>query len=156
MRTEFLSAKNLDALIEFEIKARETDTDIFITPLDIEVLRLSTATAIKTPAYNSAKCLLCISDDGCIIGRLDFTILPVLAFSPEIRAFVDWIYVLKNNRHTGAGKLLIKEMKEYAASVGAKEYFLIAARNDEAQRFYRSFPDIEIKNEQVLIGKIAL
>ena len=150
----FLCKENLDTLITFEANARETETEIFTTDFDRKALRDATAAALDNPLYASARCMLCM-DGTEVIGRLDFVLLPSLAFGGEVRVYVDWVYVLKTRRGEGVARFLFDEMEKYIRTLGVGEYFLITAQNEEARRFYNGFAGAENATQKVMTRRIG-
>jgi len=153
---ELLSLKNLDKLVEFEKIARVSEPDIFLDELDSERFKNTTLAALQNPNFSSARCMLCIDEiDRNIVGRLDFSILSSFAFGGDLRVYIDWVYVLKEHRNKGIARLLFKHMEEYLISLSISEYFLIAAENQEAQKFYHSLKDAHIQKQDILTRNIS-
>jgi len=150
METVMLCTENVEMLVEFEKQARETEADIFIHAFDETEFKTETLKNLKNPHFDSAKCLMCVDEEKKVIGRLDFSIIPSFAFGGDIRTYVDWVYILKECRHKGVAQFLFGKMEAYLKELGINEYFLIAAENDEAQRFYRSLGNAEIAKQDVL------
>ncbi|MCL2603729.1 MAG: GNAT family N-acetyltransferase [Defluviitaleaceae bacterium] len=155
MKAIELNAERIDLLTAFEKEARATEPDIFISGFDENNFKTATLTALSNPNFASAKCLLCADENDHIIGRIDFSLLPSLAFGGEIRAYVDWIYVLKKHRHKGVAQFLFKEMEKYLKNHGINEYFLITAENEESKTFYNSIPNAEISKHDVLTKNLT-
>lgn len=61
-------------------------------------------------------------------------------------AYVDWVYVLKAYRHRGIARKLFVEMEKDCVKNNINQYYLIRARNEDADRFYQSFENVE-RNE---------
>jgi len=150
MDVTLLSTLNLDKLVAFEKNARASEAEIFLDGFDEVQFRNETLNALENPNFTSARCLMCIDENGNSIGRLDFSIVSSFAFGGDLRAYVDWVYVLKEHRHRGIAQFLFKEMETYLTAQGIKEYFLIAAENNEAQSFYRSLENASIEKQDIL------
>ena len=150
MHSVMLSIENIDVVVEFEKRARETEAEIFTFEFDEMVFRKETLNALGNPNFASTRCMMCADENGDIIGRVDFTLLPSFAFGGDIRAYVDWVYVLKAHRHKGVAQFLFNEMTEYLKKLGINDYFLIAAENEEAQSFYRSLGNASIEKQDIL------
>lgn len=150
MHITALSELTLDKLVLFEKRARLSEPDIFAQGFDEVAFRNGTLAALKNPIFSSARCLICINDNGDIVGRIDFSILPSFAFAGDLRAYVDWVYVLKAFRHKGIAQALFEKMEEVLTALGVHEYFLVAAENEEAQRFYNAFPKAQIQKRDIL------
>ena len=149
LHTLVLSSANIDKLIDFEKKARLSEPEVFISDFDEQSFRASTLAALGSPRFASARCMMCVLEAE-VVGRLDFVMLPSLAFGGDLRAYVDWVYVLKGHRHKGIARFLFGEMEACLKAEGASEFFLAAAENEDAQRFYRSIHEATIKKQDVL------
>ena len=150
MQAQLLTAQNLDMLITFEQTARATEPDVFLSEFDEASFRAGTLDALGDHHYASARCLMCVEDSGLVVGRLDFALLPSFAFGGELRAYVDWVYVLKEFRHRGVARFMFDKVEAYLSGYGITEFFLIAAQNPEAQRLYHGLQSAEIKQQDVL------
>ena len=150
-----LSEKNLDKLIAFEKRARTSEPDVFTHEFDSEKFAKETLAAMQSPSFASTRCLICEDANGHVIGRIDFSIVSSFAFGGSIRAYVDWIYVLKECRNEGIAKLLFKRMEGHLAELGVNDYFLIAAENKEAQTFYHCMKGSHIQKQDVLTKKLC-
>ena len=149
MAVLMLSAANIHMLIDFEKNARISEPDIFIHDFDAHKFEAETINAIENPLFASAKCMMYVDNDK-VLARLDFVILPSFSFGGDLRAYVDWIYVLKEHRHKGIAQFLFNEMELYLANLGVTEYFLITAENEDAQSFYNSIQGAKITKQNVL------
>jgi len=150
LNIQILTIENLDLLVEFEQEARRSEPDIFAKDFDPLKFRAGTEEALKNPLFASARCLICVGNEGKIIGRIDFSTIPSLSFGGNLRAYIDWIYVLKNFRHHGAAQFLLAHAEAYIKGMGIEEYFLLMAENEEAQSFYRNVAGAEISSFDVL------
>ncbi|MCL2528397.1 MAG: GNAT family N-acetyltransferase [Defluviitaleaceae bacterium] len=150
MEAELLSMENINLLVQMEQRARFSEPDIFVEGFDADVFRSDTEDALQNPLFATARCIMCIDEDGHAIGRIDFAIVPSFSFGGNTQVYVDWVYVLKDNRHKGVAQFLFSQMSAFIKASGVKEYFLLMADNDEAQSFYRSIESGEMQNYDVL------
>ena len=65
-------------------------------------------------------------------------------------AYVDWVYVLKAYRHRGIAQMLFAELEKDCGRNGIDQYYLIRARNEEADRFYGSFRGAAMEDAPIL------
>ena len=150
MQIQLLTPNNIDLLVNLEQDARATEPDIWLESFDAQIFKQQTTTALENSLYTHAKCMMCINSEGRAVGRLDFSIASSFAFGGSTQAYVDWVYVLKDFRHTGVAQLLFSHMEAHLKALGITEYFLIAADNSEAQSFYRSIKNAEITQSGIL------
>lgn len=82
---------------------------------------------------------------GRVIGRIDAVLIPS-HFDGSVKAYLDWICVLKSCRHQGAAQKLLSALREQLKALGVDTLIALTASNDEAQRFYRAVPDSEMRD----------
>lgn len=78
--------------------------------------------------------------DGKVVGRIDVSMIKT-RFDGSIRAYLDWVCVLKSYRHMGVAQALLKELCVVLKSRGITSLVGLTASNEEAQKFYRSIPN---------------
>lgn len=88
--------------------------------------------------------------DSKVVGRIDSTMI-ASHFDGSIKAYLDWICVIKSFRHHGVAQLLMQKLRKELKQNGVDILIGLIASNDEAQRFYRSLEKAEIKDEGVWI-----
>lgn len=85
-----------------------------------------------------------------VVGRIDTSII-ASHFDGSIKAYLDWICVIKSYRHHGIAQLLMIKLREELKEKGVETLVGLIAANEEAQRFYRSLPDALIRDEGIWI-----
>lgn len=85
-----------------------------------------------------------------VVGRIDSSII-ASHFDGNIKAYLDWICVIKSYRHHGIAQLLMTKLREELKKKGVETLVGLIAANEEAQRFYRSLPDALIRDEGIWI-----
>ena len=85
-----------------------------------------------------------------VVGRIDSSII-ASHFDGSIKAYLDWICVIKSYRHRGIAQLLMTKLREELKKKGVETLVGLIAANEEAQRFYRSLPDALIRDEGIWI-----
>ena len=85
-----------------------------------------------------------------VVGRIDTSII-ASHFDESIKAYLDWICVIKSYRHHGIAQLLMTKLREELKEKGVETLVGLIAANEEAQRFYRSLPDALIRDEGIWI-----
>ena len=85
-----------------------------------------------------------------VVGRIDSSII-ASHFDGSIKAYLDWICVIKSYRHHGIAQLLMTKLREELKKKGVETLVGLIAANEEAQRFYRSLPDALIRDEGIWI-----
>ena len=88
--------------------------------------------------------------DGRVIGRIDAVLLPS-RFDGSVKAYLDWICVLKSCHHRGAAQALLERLRQELKARGVDTLVALTASNDEAQRFYKSVSDSEMHDVGIWI-----
>lgn len=63
-----------------------------------------------------------------------------------VKAYLDWICVLKSCRHQGAAQKLLSTLRDTLKQLGVDTLIGLTASNDEAQRFYKAVTDSEMRD----------
>lgn len=100
--------------------------------------------------FDSCVSLLAEREDGLVIGRIDATLIPS-RFDGSVKAYLDWICVIKSERHKGAAQLLMQALRDELKRRNIDTLIGLIASNEEAQRFYRSMKGAEIRDEGIWI-----
>ena len=79
------------------------------------------------------------------------TIRPISNFDGSVKAYLDWICVIKSYRHNGIAQKLMQHLRTYLKEIGVNTLVGLIAHNEEAQRFYRSLPNAKIQDEGIWI-----
>lgn len=133
--------------IEFERKLR-TEEDTWGWKIDERYIEAVT-NSFDNPAFSNSISLLAYVGNQ-VIGRIDSTMI-CSHFDGSVKAYLDWICVLKSQRHQGVAQALInclqKELKQY----GVDTLIGLIDSNVGAQRFYRSLPNAIVRDEGIWI-----
>ena len=105
--------------------------------------------SFENESFNRSISLLAYVDNK-VVGRIDSSMI-YSHFDGSIKAYLDWICVIKSYRHYGVAQSLMKELRKQLKSEGVDTLVALIASNDEAQRFYRSLENAEIRDEGIWI-----
>ena len=72
-------------------------------------------------------------------------------FDGSVKAYLDWICVIKSCRHRGVAQALMAALRAELKRRGAETLIGLIAANEEAQRFYRALPGALIRDEGIWI-----
>ncbi len=134
-------------VLDFEKRLREEE-DFWGWEIDgayVESVRAS----FKDPRFDNSISLLGYVD-GSVAGRIDAVLIPS-RFDGSVKAYLDWICVIKSQRHRGIAQALLAELKRVLKGRGIDTLIALTASNDEAQRFYRSIPGSEMHDTGIWI-----
>lgn len=117
---------------------------------EIDEKYISDVTAsFEDPAFANSLSLLAYMD-GKVVGRIDSTRI-CSRFDGSTKAYLDWICVIKSHRHVGIARALMEALRKKLKSQGVDTLIGLIASNEEAQRFYRSLPNAQIRDEGIWI-----
>ena len=105
--------------------------------------------SFQDPRFADSVSLLAYAD-GKVVGRIDSTMV-CSHFDGSVKAYLDWVCVLKSHRHKGIAQALMTGLRRRLKEAGANTLMGLIASNPEAQRFYRALANAEIKDEGIWI-----
>ena len=109
----------------------------------------SVVRSFDDPRFESAVSLLAY-DGGKVVGRIDSSLIHS-RFDGSVKAYLDWICVVKSSRHRGVAQALMGALREELKQRGASMLIGLIAANEEAQRFYRALPGAMIRDEGIWV-----
>ena len=139
--------QELPDVLDFERRLREEE-DFWGWEIDEQYIK-SVSTSFKDHRFDNAISFLAYVD-GAVAGRIDAVLLPS-HFDGSVKAYLDWICVIKSYRHRGVAQALLAELKQHLKEKEITTLIALTASNDEAQRFYRNIPDSEMKDTGIWI-----
>ena len=141
------TADRIPDVLQFERDLREEE-DFWGWEIDEKYIA-DVAASFVDPAFANSLSLLAYMD-GRVVGRIDSTKI-CSHFDGSAKAYLDWICVIKSYRHKGIAQALMQSLREELKAQGADTLIGLIAANEEAQRFYRSLPNAEIRDEGIWI-----
>ena len=142
MKTEEIKIKlytkeRIPDVLAFEKQLR-AEEDVWGWEIDDAYIK-SVTDSFDAPRFKNAVSLLAYIGEQ-VVGRIDVVRIPSY-FDGTVKAYLDWICVLKSARHKGVAQALMNEMRSRLKAEGIDTLIALTASNDEAQRFYKSVPD---------------
>lgn len=141
------TADRIQDVLQFERDLRKEE-DFWGWEIDEKYIA-NVAASFEDPAFANSLSLLAYMD-GRVVGRIDSTKI-CSHFDGSAKAYLDWICVIKSYRHKGIAQALMQSLREELKAQGADTLIGLIAANEEAQRFYRSLPNAEIRDEGIWI-----
>ena len=142
---ERLNKNNVDEYIDYLKIAMSQEPDLMVANnVDEEGLK----NRVTDPFFNKTTSILA-KVDGKVVGRIEYHFYGCIQDGYRM-AYVDWVYVLKSYRHQGIAQKLFAEFEKDCVKNGINQYYLIRARNDEADSFYGHFADVELMDSPLL------
>lgn len=148
IRIEPYTKERIDDVLAFEHELRKQE-DFWGWEID-KAYEESVRKSFVDPLYKTSISFLAYVENN-VVGRIDASLIPS-HFDGSIKAYLDWICVLKSYRHNGVAQALMEHlrkalMEQYSVSV----LIGLIASNKDAQSFYRSLPNSLIRDEGIWI-----
>ena len=148
IRIEPYTKERIDDVLAFEHELRKQE-DFWGWEID-KAYEESVRKSFVDPLYKTSISFLAYVENN-VVGRIDASLIPS-HFDGSIKAYLDWICVLKSYRHNGVAQALMEHLrkalkKQYSVSV----LIGLIASNKDAQSFYRSLPNSLIRDEGIWI-----
>lgn len=137
----------IDDVIEFELNLRKEE-NFWGWEINDRYVK-SVKDSFENDMFNNSISLLAYIDYK-VVGRIDASII-ASHFDGSLKAYLDWICVIKSYRHHGIAQNMMNELRKQLRSLGADTLVALIAANEEAQRFYRSLEKAEIRDEGIWI-----
>ena len=144
-----LEKSDIDRIIVFEKELRRQEPDTYYWEPD-ETYRRKLEQSFTDQRFNTAISFIAIKE-GRVIGRIDASLISSRSDASCFSAYMDWICVLKSERHNKVAQALLNALREECKKQGAGVLIALMANNDEAQRFYKSIRDASIHDTGIWI-----
>lgn len=105
--------------------------------------------SFESPKFENAVSMLAYMD-GKVVGRIDASLL-YSHFDGSVKAYLDWICVIKSYRHHGVAQALLDSLLRELKNYGVGTLIGLMDSNEGAQRFYRSISNAMIRDEGIWI-----
>ena len=129
-------------MLDFEKRLREEE-DFWGWEID-EAYVKAVEKSFDDSAFRDSISMLAY-DGHNVVGRIDSTVI-ASHFDGSKKAYLDWICVIKSRRHMGVAQALLQTLKETLKGMGISTLIALTASNEEAQRFYKSIPNSEMRD----------
>lgn len=147
MEIKKYTKERIPDVLQFERDLR-TEEDFWGWEIDQKYVEDVTK-SFEDASFDNSLSLLAYMD-GRVVGRIDSTMI-CSHFDGSAKAYLDWICVIKSCRHKGVAQALMHFLRTELKKMGVDTLIGLIASNEEAQRFYRSLPDSEIRDEGIWI-----
>ncbi|CDD63866.1 putative uncharacterized protein [Firmicutes bacterium CAG:882] len=148
MEIKLYTKDRIPDVLQFERDLR-LEEDFWYWEIDEKYIANVTA-SFENPAFATSLSLLAYMD-GKVVGRIDSTLI-CSHFDGSVKAYLDWICVIKSYRHKGVAQALMQTLRKELKERKADTLIGLIASNEDAQHFYRSLPDSEIRDEGIWIN----
>ena len=144
-----LERENVQKVIEFERELRKQEPDTYYWEPD-ETYAKQLEASFDDPRFNTAISFIAVKDDT-VIGRIDGSVISSRSDASCCSAYLDWICVLKSERHNKVAQALLKALREECKKQGISVLIALMANNEEAQSFYKGVEDASMHDTGIWI-----
>lgn len=144
-----LEKDDIPSVIEFERELKRQEPDTYYWEPD-ETYAKQLEHSFDDPRFNTALSLIAIKE-GKVIGRIDASLISSRSDASCFSAYLDWICVLKRERHHNVGQTLLNALRSECKEQGAGLLIALMANNEEAQRFYKGVEGASIHDTGIWI-----
>ena len=141
--------EDIQKVLLFEKALREEESDTYYWDPD-EKYAASLEKSFSDPRFNTAISFIALKDDK-VIGRIDASIVSSRSDAICYTAYLDWICVLKSERHNKVAQQLLNALREECKKEGVGLIVALMANNEEAQKFYKNIEGASIHDTGIWI-----
>ena len=142
-----LEEKHIEMVIAYEKELRRQEPDTYYWEPD-ENYQNALVSSFSDARFNTAVSFLAVRDDK-VIGRIDASLITSRSDAACCSAYLDWICVLKNERHQKVAQALLNALRTELKKRNVSLLIALMANNDEAQRFYKSVEGAAIHDQGI-------
>ena len=144
-----LEKEDVRKVIAFERELRDQEPDTYYWEPD-ETYAKQLEHSFDDARFNTALSFIALKDDR-VIGRIDASLISSRSDAACFSAYLDWICVLKSERHGKVAQGLLEALRAECGKRGAGLLIALMANNDEAQRFYRHVENASVHDAGIWI-----
>ena len=137
-----MEREDIKKVIAFEQELRNQEPDTYYWEPD-EAYARQLEQSFDDARFNTALSFIALKDDR-VIGRIDASLISSRSDASCCSAYLDWICVLKNERHNRIAQMLLNALKAECKEQGVSLLIALMAENNEAQSFYRHVENASI------------
>ena len=129
-------------VVAFEFELRRQEPDTYFWEPDESYQRMLEQ-SFDDERFNTALSFVAMKENA-VIGRIDASLIASRSDASCYAAYLDWICVLKSERHHQVAQALLESLRAECKRRGVGVLIALMASNEEAQRFYQSVKDASI------------
>lgn len=141
--------EDINNVIEFEKQLRIEEPNTYFWDIDDDYVK-NLENSFKDPRFINSFSFLAYKK-GKVVGRIDSSIISSKTDASCCSAYLDWICVLKSERHHKVAQLLISNLRQALKKKGVEVIIALMANNEESQNFYKSIENASIHDMGIWI-----
>jgi GNAT superfamily N-acetyltransferase len=140
---------DIDCVIAFEQELRKQEPDTYYWEPDATYRKLLEQ-SFEDDRFRNAISFIAVQDDK-VIGRIDASLISSRSDASCFSAYMDWICVLKSERHHKVAQALLNALRKRCKELGVGVLIALMANNNEAQSFYKSVENASMHDTGIWI-----
>ena len=140
---------DIDSVIAFERELRKQEPDTYYWEPDATYRKLLEQ-SFEDDRFRNAISFIAVQDDK-VIGRIDASLISSRSDASCFSAYMDWICVLKSERHHKVAHALLNALRKRCEELGVGVLIALMANNDEAQSFYKNVENASMHDTGIWI-----
>ena len=144
-----LEIDDIPKVIDFEWELRRQEPDTYYWEPD-ETYAKQLERSFDDPRFNTAISFIALKE-GKVIGRIDASLISSRSDASCYSAYLDWICVLKSERHHQVAQALLKALRAECKQQGVGVLIALMANNQEAQHYYKDVEGASIHDTGIWI-----
>ena len=140
---------DIERVIAFERELRRQEPDTYFWEPD-DIYKTNLEQSFTDQRFNTSISFIALKEEK-VIGRIDASLISSRSDASCFSAYMDWICVLKSERHNRVAQSLLSALKNECKRQGAGVLIALMANNDEAKRFYRHVENASIHDTGIWI-----
>lgn len=150
IKIESFTEDRIKDVLAYERELREQEKDTYFWEIDEQYIN-NLKNSFKDSRFAENAITLLAYKDERVIGRIDASLICTRFDGTISAAYLDWISVLKSERHSGVAQEMIRELRKILKEKGLESLVAIVAGNEEAKKFYYSLENTKNGDEAVWI-----
>ena len=146
---KMLEKEDVQKVITFEYELRRQEPDTYYWEPD-ETYKRQLEMSFDDERFNTAMSFIAMKENQ-VIGRIDASVLASRSDASCCSAYLDWICVLKSERHNKVAQALLSKLRSECKARGIGVLIALMASNEEAQSFYHRVEDASIHDTGIWI-----
>ena len=142
IKIEKYTKEHIEAVVNFEKELRLQEPNTYYWDIDEQYINSIKSSFEDSRFTDTAISLLAYQGDR-VIGRIDASVVYTHFDGTIYEAYLNWICVLKEERHKGVAQLLLHSLKLVLKEKNIDTLVILTAGNEEATKFYDTCENIE-------------
>lgn len=148
---EVFTEDRIEDVLVYERELREQEKDTYFWEIDEQYIT-NVKNSFKDSRFAENAITLLAYKENRVIGRIDASLICSRFDGTISAAYLDWISVLKNERHAGVAQSMMAELRKVLKEKGLEALLAVVAGNGEANKFYHSLDNTKIQDEAAWIN----